>query len=106
MVRGGWTFRQLEVAGNIKQTALDGEEVPKCEEIELWMCNPIECIKELMEDPRFKDHMSYAPERMFTNEKMDIRAVDEMWTGDWWWVMQVCISCILSIRTRGTDISI
>ncbi|KAH7877102.1 uncharacterized protein C8R40DRAFT_1159941 [Lentinula edodes] len=47
------------------------------EGVELWRREPIECIKELMEDPQ-----------MFTNETMHMRAIDEMWTGDWWWAMQ------------------
>ncbi|KAF9071487.1 hypothetical protein BDP27DRAFT_1361830 [Rhodocollybia butyracea] len=91
-VRGGWTCRELEVVGNIMQKGLDGEDVPMKEGLELWMRNPIDCVKELMEDPRFKDHMRYAPEKMFTSEDTNIRAIDEMWTADWWWETQVCIN--------------
>ncbi|KAJ3805926.1 hypothetical protein F5876DRAFT_69381 [Lentinula aff. lateritia] len=87
-VRGGWICKELEIVGNIMKKAADGTEVPMTEEVELWRRDPIECIKELMEDPQFEEHMRYAPERMFTNETMHMRAIDEMWTGDWWWATQ------------------
>jgi hypothetical protein len=91
-VRGGWTCRELEVVGNITQKGLDGEDVLMKEGLELWMRNPIDCIEELMEDPRFKDHMQYAPEKMFTGKDMNIRAIDEMWTAEWWWATQVRVN--------------
>ncbi|KAH7867862.1 uncharacterized protein C8R40DRAFT_996746, partial [Lentinula edodes] len=77
-VRGGWICKELEIVGNIMKKAADGTEVPMTEGVELWRRDPIECIKELMEDPRFEEHMRYAPERMFTNETMHMRAIDEM----------------------------
>ncbi|KAJ3817968.1 hypothetical protein F5880DRAFT_1492123 [Lentinula raphanica] len=88
---GGWTCKELEVVGDVIQTKLDGTQVPKTEELELWTRDPVECIKELMEDPRFKDSMRYIPEKMFTNDTMKVRAYDEMWTGDWWWATQKLI---------------
>ncbi|KAJ3766514.1 hypothetical protein FB446DRAFT_767396 [Lentinula raphanica] len=87
----GWTCKELEVVGDVVQTKLDGTEAPKTEELELWTRDPVECIKELMEDPRFKDSMQYVPEKMFTNDSMKVRAYDEMWTGDWWWATQKLI---------------
>ncbi|KAJ3911791.1 hypothetical protein F5877DRAFT_93729 [Lentinula edodes] len=87
-VHGGWICKELEIVGNIMKKATDGTEVPMTEEVELWRRDPIECIKELMEDSRFEEHMRYAPERMFTDETMHMRAIDEMWTGDWWWATQ------------------
>lgn len=79
----------MEIVGDVFQVK-DGEMIPKTESIELWMRNPVECVKELLEDPRFKDDIRYAPEKMFTDETMRVRAIDEMWTGDWWWATQVC----------------
>ncbi|KAE9393724.1 hypothetical protein BT96DRAFT_958989 [Gymnopus androsaceus JB14] len=86
-IRGGWTCKEMEIVGDVFQVK-DGEMIPKTESIELWMRNPVECVKELLEDPRFKDDIRYAPEKMFTDETMRVRAIDEMWTGDWWWAMQ------------------
>jgi hypothetical protein len=37
----------------------------------------------------FKDHISYVPEKAFSDENGDVRVYDEMWTGDWWWKIQV-----------------
>ncbi|KAJ4463313.1 hypothetical protein C8J55DRAFT_494445 [Lentinula edodes] len=51
-VRGGWICKELEIVGNIMKKAADGTEVPMTEGVELWRRDPIECIKELMEDPR------------------------------------------------------
>ena len=88
-VRGGWTCKEMEIVRDILQVK-DGKMIPKTESIELWMRNLVECVKELMEDPRFEDNIRYAPEKMFTDETIRIRAIDEMWTGDWWWATQVC----------------
>ncbi|KAJ3823454.1 hypothetical protein F5880DRAFT_1482181 [Lentinula raphanica] len=88
-IRGGWTCKELEVVGDVIQTKLDGSEAPKTEELELWTRDPVECIKELMEDPRFRNSMRYVPEKMFTDDTMKVRAYDEMWTGDWWWATQL-----------------
>ncbi|KAK7025954.1 hypothetical protein VNI00_015869 [Paramarasmius palmivorus] len=87
-VRGGWTCENLEVVGDIMKIDAKGNEVPMTETLELWMRNPVECIKELMQDTRFKEHLHYTPEKMYTSEQLDQRAVDEMWTGDWWWATQ------------------
>ncbi|KAH7917273.1 hypothetical protein BV22DRAFT_1135543 [Leucogyrophana mollusca] len=65
----------------------DDGEVPT-EEPELWMRDPVECIHELISNPTFRDHLAYAPEKVFTDEQGEIRRFDEMWTGDWWWSMQ------------------
>jgi hypothetical protein len=61
------------------------------EELELWMRDPVECIKELMSNPAFKDHMAYAPERVYSRKdgKESSQIIDEMWTANWWWKLQV-----------------
>ncbi|KAJ6540406.1 hypothetical protein B0H19DRAFT_1313055 [Mycena capillaripes] len=60
------------------------------QELELWRRDPVECIKELMSNPTFKDHMAYAPERVYSRKdgREDSRIIDEMWTADWWWKIQ------------------
>ncbi|KAF8893149.1 hypothetical protein BD779DRAFT_1468164 [Infundibulicybe gibba] len=58
------------------------------EEMELWFRNPIDCVKELIGNPTFKDHISYTPERVFTSNNGDNRVLDEMWMADWWWDTQ------------------
>ena len=63
------------------------------ENVELWLRDPIACIRELLGNPSFKDHCSYAPYRVY--ERLDEqgegvnREYDEMWTASWWWEVQV-----------------
>ncbi|THU92521.1 hypothetical protein K435DRAFT_671964, partial [Dendrothele bispora CBS 962.96] len=42
-------------------------------------------------DPAFADHLVYKPSRMFTNssKNKESRIYSEMWTGKWWWAVQV-----------------
>ncbi|KAF8868642.1 hypothetical protein BD779DRAFT_1614940 [Infundibulicybe gibba] len=68
------------------QCGEDGEIVG--EDMELWYRDPVECIKELLSNPAFKDSISYVPERVYTSSDGDDRIYDEMWTGDWWWDTQ------------------
>ncbi|KAF8885298.1 hypothetical protein BD779DRAFT_1611957 [Infundibulicybe gibba] len=68
------------------QCGEDGEIVG--EDMELWYRDPVECIKELLSNPAFKDLISYVPERVYTSSDGDDRIYDEMWTGDWWWDTQ------------------
>ncbi|KAJ7731496.1 hypothetical protein B0H16DRAFT_1772807 [Mycena metata] len=101
-----WTCDIVTVVGN----QLNDDDVLMTEELELWMRDPVECIKDLMSNPAFKDHMAYAPERVYTTADGDeeTRVYDEMWTAEWWWKIQkllppgACISGIIlsSDKTR------
>lgn len=81
----GWTCEMVYQTGNDKQA--DGTY--KVEELELWRRDPVECMKDLMGNPAFRDHISYVPERAFEDEEGQSRVYDEMWSGDWWWKTQV-----------------
>jgi hypothetical protein len=59
------------------------------EDVELWRRNPVDCVRELIGNPAFKEVMVYAPEKVFSNADGSNRVFDEMWTGDWWWNIQV-----------------
>jgi hypothetical protein len=59
------------------------------ERLELWRRDPVECVQELMENPAFRDHMAYAPERVYKDKEGKVRIYDEMWTANWWWDLQV-----------------
>lgn len=56
---------------------------------ELWKRDPVECIKELVGNPAFKEHLRYAPERMFEDHQGERPIIDEMWTAEWWEEVQV-----------------
>lgn len=58
------------------------------EEIKLWMRDPVECVRELLGNAGFRDHVVFEPSRVFVAAGGE-RIYDEMWTGDWWWDVQV-----------------
>jgi Plavaka transposase len=62
------------------------------DEMELWMRDPVACVQELVGNPAFHGEMAYAPEKVYTDPEGQCRVYDEMWTGDWWWEMQVISS--------------
>jgi hypothetical protein len=59
------------------------------EEFTLWYRNSLEAVKALMGDPSLKKDIVYRLQKIFTEgqEKKCVRT--EMWTGDWWWTMQL-----------------
>ncbi|KIK12171.1 hypothetical protein PISMIDRAFT_121348 [Pisolithus microcarpus 441] len=59
------------------------------EELELWMCDPIACMKELIGNPGLKGNIAYTPEKVYTDHQAKTQQYDKMWTGDWWWNTQV-----------------
>lgn len=82
-----WTCNILEVTGDKEG---DGGR-RQTEVLELWARDPLDCIRELISNPIFKEHMAYAPERAYNDVDglEESRVWDEMWTGDWWWNTQV-----------------
>ncbi|KAI0683325.1 hypothetical protein BC835DRAFT_1423408 [Cytidiella melzeri] len=56
--------------------------------LELWRRDPVECIRELIGNPAYKEFLAYAPEHVFTSADGNERIYDETWTGDWWWETQ------------------
>jgi Plavaka transposase len=83
----GWECEYVEVLGD----RVDGDGKLMEEKLELWKRNPVDCIKDLLQNPAFKEHMAYAPERVYRDEAGKRRVYDEMWTADWWWTAQVQI---------------
>ena len=87
-----WFRRVITVAGDL----LDGNNQPPSEEIEFWHRDPIECIRELISNPTFRDKLAFAPERVYADPEGSNRIYDEMWTADWWWDIQVRLSLLIS----------
>lgn len=77
-----WECVTFEVEG------VDANGDPTIEEVELWRRNPVECVKELLANPAFKDKCHYEPKRVFTDKSKANRVYNEMWTGEWWWELQ------------------
>lgn len=49
----------------------------------------IQIIRDLIGDPKLQWEMEYAPQRHWTSIECLKRIYNEMWTGDWWWTLQV-----------------
>ncbi|KAG1727147.1 hypothetical protein EDD22DRAFT_982766 [Suillus occidentalis] len=78
--RTKWQLKRIQVKGNSEQA--------ECEDLELWLRNPVDCIHELMANPEFDGKVSYSPERVFVDVEGTTRQYDKMWTGEWWWETQ------------------
>ena len=59
-----WSLRMVDVEGDIM--GADGKLLT--EEVELWLRNPLDCIRELMVNLNFVDAISYEPQRVFDDE--------------------------------------
>ncbi|KAG1868181.1 hypothetical protein C8R48DRAFT_549442, partial [Suillus tomentosus] len=80
-----WNCKKVSIKGN--RTDENGQLLH--EDLELWTRDPVECIKELIGNPLFKEYMVYAPSRAYKDEAGTERIIDDMWTADWWWDKQV-----------------
>jgi len=54
----------------------------------LFHRNPVECIEFLVQQPAFREHMSYAPAKEFNDAEE--RIYSEVKSRDCWWNEQVC----------------
>ena len=84
----------MKVTGNIQGE--DGKALT--ENVELWLRNPLECIRELIGNPVFQAYLKYAPEKLFGKSDSSERIFGEMWTADWWWETQVSMDLVRSLR--------
>jgi len=80
-----WKCKIIQTAGEL----LDEDGDPIIEEHELWIRDPVECVRELIGNPAFREYMAYAPEKTYTDKHGQNQQYDEMWMGDWWWKTQV-----------------
>jgi hypothetical protein len=63
-----WKLKRINVEGNILTNG-------QCEhkELELWLRNPVDCIRELMANTEFNGVVSYTPERVFEDVEGKVR---------------------------------
>ena len=80
-----WTCEIVTAHGN----KVEQDRTMIMEDLELWKHNPVESVKELIGNLRFKNLVSYVPQRAYT-DKAGLKCIfDEMWMADWWWDTQV-----------------
>jgi hypothetical protein len=89
-----WTCSAFRIKGD----QLDGVGNLRTEDVELWHRNPVECIKELMGNPAFNRKQGYAPQKVYKNNDGTNREYSEMWTGNWWWNLQVEMNHIYHLK--------
>lgn len=80
-----WDCEEFKITGDER----DDKGHLKTEIVQLWKRDPVECVKELMGNPAFRDKLRYSPQRAYEDDEGKTRMFDEMWTGDWWWDLQV-----------------
>lgn len=59
------------------------------ETFSMYSRDVVECIEALYGDTRFVRHMKHRPERHFKEGQPTERIYHDMYTGDWWWELQV-----------------
>ncbi|KAI0681780.1 hypothetical protein BC835DRAFT_1409671 [Cytidiella melzeri] len=80
----GWKCQELVQTGDL----VDAEGRPLTKSLELWFRDPIDCVRELLGNPMFKNLLAYAPERVYRDSQGRVRHIDETWTANWWWEVQ------------------
>jgi hypothetical protein len=64
-------------------------------EMELWMKDTMEALQYILGDPRLASEMKWSPEKLYNSENH--RVYSELWTADWWWRTQVCVSAFCNL---------
>ncbi|KAF7359613.1 hypothetical protein MVEN_00685100 [Mycena venus] len=80
----GWKLEKVVLKGDLQ----DDNGNAMTETLELWYRDPVDCIRQLMGNPVFRDVMRYAPERVYEDEDRKSEVINEMWTAAWWWKLQ------------------
>jgi hypothetical protein len=62
---------------------------PIFEKVEFWYCNIVTCVKDLISNPLFDGDKCYKPTKVYWDFEGLVQLVNEAWTGDWMWDVQV-----------------
>jgi hypothetical protein len=49
----------------------------------------LDCIRAIFGDPEFAQDLVFAPKHCYTDHERTQRVYSDMYTGDWWWSVQV-----------------
>ena len=63
--------------------------VPTKNPVVFYYRDPLECLQSLMQNPLFKDHISFCPFRLYESAAKATRTYTEWLSGDAAWFMQV-----------------
>ncbi|KAF7310204.1 hypothetical protein MIND_00394000 [Mycena indigotica] len=98
-----WTCHVVTITGD--RVDENGEKMK--EEAELWIRNPVDCIREIIGNPALKNHTAYAPERVYSTNPAseDDRVIDESWTADEWYNLQVSFAGLRRFKKGISGVS-
>lgn len=83
-----WTCKEITLKGDL----IDADGRQQSETLEVWFRDPVDCVRELLGNPMFAKVLACAPEKVYRDKEGKVREINEMWTADWWWRIQVCIT--------------
>ncbi|CDO72633.1 hypothetical protein BN946_scf184985.g52 [Trametes cinnabarina] len=83
--QASWNVEVFEAVGD--RLGEDGK--PRTECVELWKRDVVDCVRELMGNPLFRDVIRYAPEKQYADAEGKARIYGNMWTANWWWDVQM-----------------
>ena len=78
----------LDTPFETRKLAIGGET------LELHFQNILVCIRSIYGDPEFAQDLAVVPEHHYTDQEQTDHVFSEMYTGDWWWAVQVCNSIL------------
>lgn len=85
-----WQCQKMDVEGDLPDLEKDPcGATMRSEQLEVWWRDPVECVRELIGNPTFRDAMKFAPEKLYADMLGKEEVIHEMWTAGWWWEMQV-----------------
>jgi hypothetical protein len=92
----GLSFKNSRELNNIIDHKLPGRPCFKREDVlvggetfTMYSRDILECIKALYSDADFAEHLIFKPERHYKNSNRSQRVYHDMYTGEWWWHVQV-----------------
>ncbi|KAF8504157.1 hypothetical protein JB92DRAFT_3084207 [Gautieria morchelliformis] len=51
--------------------------------MDIWCHDPVACVSELLANPFFREHMQFAPDKLFINDSKEEQIINKMWTAQW-----------------------
>ena len=95
MERLGLSYRTVKELNSIVDD-LPGRPPFKCQDVlignqtlQFHFRDVLHSIRAIYGDPEFARDLIFAPERHYVDRERTRRVYSEMYTGDWWWSVQV-----------------
>jgi hypothetical protein len=83
-----WRCKVKTIVGDV--IGPDGK--PVTEDVEIWVRDVMDLVREILGNPAYGKQLVFAPRRVYLDKDKKERKIDEMWTADWWWKIQVSMN--------------